>query len=363
MPVINEYEQLKRLVTQKGLLNKYPRAYTCKLLVVWTLLGLGLILLALTRNLFVIMLDAAFLAVVSGQIGFIGHDAGHQQIFKAGWKNQITSFIHGNLLLGISSAWWIRSHNLHHKWPNRVNLDPAVDFPVLAFSEEQARAKQGLRRFMVNYQAYIFFPLLCLTLVGIRIDSIKFLLQKKAKHPLIEALLLTAHFTLYFGLLFFCLGLPRMLLFAVIHQALFGLYMGSTFAPNHKGMPVLGSEDTKDFLRCQVLTARNVSGHRLLDLWYGGLNHQIEHHLFPSMPRNRLREAQKIVKEFCHAHSIPYYEAGFFQSYREILKHLYGVSASSREESSCEHGFSNSEEEFDESIRSSRGPEIFETHR
>jgi len=333
LPVINEYEQLYQLVIQKGLLNKRPQTYVFKLLIVWIMLGLGLIVLALTRNLFVIVLDAAFLAVVFGQIGFIGHDAGHRQIFKAGWKNQIISFIHGNLLLGISSDWWIKSHNQHHKSPNRVNSDPAVDSPVLAFSEHQARTKQGLQRFMVNYQAYFFFPLLCLTLVGIRIDSIKFLLQKKTRHPLIEVLLLIAHFTLYFGLLLFWLGLDRMLLFVAVHQALFGIYMGSSFAPNHKGMPILTDEDPKDFLRCQVLTARNIRGNRFLDFWYGGLNYQIEHHLFPSMPRNRLREAQPIVKEFCHAHSVSYYEAGFLQSYREILKYLHGVSAVSREES------------------------------
>ena len=336
MPVINEYAELKQLVMQKGLLNKRPRTYTCKLLVVWMMLGSGLILLVLTRNLFVILLDAAFLAVVFGQIGFIGHDAGHRQIFKAGWKNEIMCLIHGNLLLGISSGWWIKSHNQHHQWPNRVNLDPAIDFSVLAFSEHQARTKQSLQRFMVNYQAYFFFPLLCLTLAGIRIDSIQFLLQKKAKHPLIEALLLTAHFTLYFGLLFFCLGLQRMLLFAAVHQTLFGLYMGSTFAPNHKGMPILSGEDPTDFLRCQVLTARNVRSHPVLDFLYGGLNYQIEHHLFPSMPRNRLREAQKIIKGFCRAHSVPYYEAGFLQSYREILKYLHGVSARSREGGSAE---------------------------
>ena len=120
------------------------------------------------------------------------------------------------------------------------------------------------------------------------------------------------------------------LAFLVVHQAVFGVYLGKTFAPNHKGMP--HPDGTEDFLRRQVLTARNVKAHPFTDFWYGGLNYQIEHHLFPTIPRNKLGEAQTIVKAFCHARSIPYHETGLLQSYRELLQHLHQVSAPLREE-------------------------------
>ena len=61
--------------------------------------------------------------------------------------------------------------------------------------------------------------------------------------------------------------------------------MGCSFAPNHKGMPVLSAGHTLDFLRKQVLTSRNIRGGWFVDILLGGLNYQIEHHLFPSMPR------------------------------------------------------------------------------
>ncbi|MDP8950858.1 MAG: fatty acid desaturase, partial [Actinomycetota bacterium] len=86
-----------------------------------------------------------------------------------------------------------------------------------------------------------------------------------------------------------------------------------------------------DFLRRQVLTSRNVTAHPLTDFWYGGLNYQIEHHLFPSMPRNKLREAQSIVKAFCREHAIAYHETSVLRSYREILQHLHEVGAPLRE--------------------------------
>lgn len=140
------------------------------------------------------------------------------------------------------------------------------------------------------------------------------------------------HYVLYFGLLFSRLNIWQAMLFFIMQRALFGLYLGSVAAPNHKGMLVLDKDSQLDFLRQQVLTSRNVKAHPLTDFWYGGLNYQIEHHLFPTMPRNRLKEAQHIVKAYCEQHSIPYHETGVLQSYREILGYLHEVSAPLRSE-------------------------------
>jgi fatty acid desaturase len=107
--------------------------------------------------------------------------------------------------------------------------------------------------------------------------------------------------------------------------------MVSIFAPNHKAMPLLERDSKVDFLRRQVLTSRNVIAHPITDFWYGGLNYQIEHHLFPRLPRNKLREAQPIIRGFCRDHSIAYHETSVLQSYKEILQHLHEVGAPLRE--------------------------------
>jgi fatty acid desaturase len=115
------------------------------------------------------------------------------------------------------------------------------------------------------------------------------------------------------------------LAFLVVHQALFGVYLGLTFAPNHKGMPhPTGAED---FLRRQVLTSRNVRGGRLIDVALGGLNYQIEHHLFPAMPTPNLRRAQPIVRQYCAELGVPYEMTGLVDSYRQALRHLHDVGA------------------------------------
>jgi fatty acid desaturase len=110
-------------------------------------------------------------------------------------------------------------------------------------------------------------------------------------------------------------------------RRVFGFYMGCSFAPNHKGMPPLSAAEGEDYLRRQVLTSRNVRGGQFVDLLLGGLNYQIERHLFPSMPRPNLRRAQPLVAEVCAARGIPYTETGLLTSYRLVLSHLNGVAA------------------------------------
>jgi fatty acid desaturase len=115
--------------------------------------------------------------------------------------------------------------------------------------------------------------------------------------------------------------------FMLVHQMLFGLYMGSVFAPNHKGMLMQQGGSQLDRLRQQVLTARNVRSHPVTDFWFGGLNYQIEHHLFPSPARNPLKAAQATVRAFCQARAIPSHETSIVQAYRDTVRYLQHVSA------------------------------------
>ena len=324
---INEYAELKDLVKQKGLFAKQPTHYAYKILGALGLLGLSLTFLVVVDALWLQLLNAAFLAFAFGQIGLVGHDAGHQQIFEAPRKNKIAGIII-SFLLASDRSWWIDKHNRHHSNPNDLDLDPDTDIPVLAFDEDQALSKRGLYRLVVRYQAFLFFPMLCLEGMGLRLAGVQHLLRGRAEHPAaVPLLIMAAHFIVYLGLLFYLLSAWHAALFIVVHQGLFGLYMGLVFAPNHKGMLILERGNRLDFLRRQVLTARNVKAHPLTDFLYGGLNYQIEHHLFPSISRNKLNETQKVVRAFCNSHSVSYYETSLLQSQREILGWLHQISS------------------------------------
>jgi fatty acid desaturase len=328
----NQYAQLKRLIKKNGLLDRQPAYYAGKTVFTLGLLAVSMALLFILDDTWFQLLNAAYLAFVFVQISLLAHDFGHRQFtFHSYWKNDWLTLILGNLMLGISRQWWIDKHNEHHGHPNQMDIDPDVDIPLLAFEEEQALEKRGFARFVVKYQAALIFPLSLLQAISMLRSSIEFLAAKKAKSTLVEALTICAHFALYFALLFSVLEPLQALLFVAVHRGLFGTYMVSIFAPNHKAMPLLERDSKVDFLRRQVLTSRNVTAHPITDFWYGGLNYQIEHHLFPRLPRNKLREAQPMIRGFCRDHCIAYHETSVLQSYKEILRHLHAVGAPLRE--------------------------------
>lgn len=321
-----DYADLKRRIVDAGLLEKQLGYYALNAAIRLSLLAASLTILFIVDTFWLQLLNAVFMALAFTQIGYLGHDAGHRQVFNGAAKNdQFGLFING--LLGLSRSWWVDTHNQHHVNPNDLDLDPHTAIPIFAFSDEQAREKRGLPRRLVGYQAFYFFPILLLQGVGAKVASIQYLVSRGAKEHAIELSVMLLHFVGYFGLIFYALNVGQAIVFIVVHQAMFGLYMGSVFAPNHKGMPTISEEDQLDFIRKQVLTSRNVRGHAVTDFLYGGLNYQIEHHLFPSMPRNRLGKAQAIVRAFCAERGIPYRESGAVESHKEIIQFLHQVSA------------------------------------
>jgi fatty acid desaturase len=328
----NEYAALKQLVKKRGLLEKQPVYYTLRIFLLVSLLAVGIFFLLTIHNGWLQLLNALYLAFVFTQIGLLSHEAGHRQMFHRTWKHDLVGLVGGNLLIGMSYAWWLDKHNSHHSHPNQIDMDPDIEIPLLEFTGKENLQEVGkFRRFLIKHQAYILLPALMIVSVGLQVNSCKFLLRNKTKYYALEWLLFIMHFVLYFALIFSVLGFWQALLFVAIHQAFTGLYLGSIFAPNHKGMPVLDKDSKVGFLHRQVLTARNIYAGPVTDFWYGGLNYQIEHHLFPTMPRNKLKEAQFVVKLFCQEYDIPYYETSFAQSYREILQYLYEVGAPLRQ--------------------------------
>jgi fatty acid desaturase len=323
----SEYTQLSRQIKQAGLLDRRRGWYAARI-------GLNLALLTAGWAAFVILGDswwqlvtAAYLAVVFTQLAFVGHDAGHRQLFRSRRANNLVGLLHANLLVGVSFDWWVGKHNRHHSNPNHEDLDPDISITALAFTTDQANAKSGLVRLIARHQAWLFFPLLLLEAAHLHLASLKAILRGSGRANTVEGLLLLIHVAAYLTALVLVLSPLQAVAFVVVQQGLFGLYLGCAFAPNHKGMPTLTDADQLDFLRRQVLTSRNVEGSRFVDFVLGGLNYQIEHHLFPNMPRPNLRHAQPLIRAFCQHHDLPYTEASLFGSYAQAIRHLHTVGA------------------------------------
>jgi fatty acid desaturase len=193
----------------------------------------------------------------------------------------------------------------------------------------KAAARGRLGRMFARVQGYMFLPLLLLEALNLHVSSVRAVFQPGLRRRRLEAALLLVHTVGYLAAVFVVLTPLQGLVFIAVHQGLFGVYLGSSFAPNHKGMPILSGDNELDFLRRQVLTSRNVRGGWLIDTALGGLNYQIEHHLFPSMPRPNLRRAQELVRNFCREHDVAYCETTLLRSWRQVLGHLNEVGAGS----------------------------------
>jgi fatty acid desaturase len=324
-----DYGELSQLVRNAGLLRRRYGYYAVKIsLNVLAFVG-GWVAFFHVGDSWWQLLLAVFFAVMFGQLSFIGHDAGHKQIFRSGWANDLIGRWHGGMV-GLSYASWMSQHTRHHANPNHEDDDPDIHIPAIAFTVEQAESRQGFFRWMAKYQAILFFPLLLLEGFSLHVSSVKALLSKDLRSRKVEIALLVGHFAAYLTAVFLVLSPLTGVIFILVHQCLWGLYMGCSFAPGHKGMPTIAPGEKLDFLRKQVLTSRNVRGGVWVDWTLGALNYQVEHHLFPSMPRPNLRLAQPIVRAFCARKNIEYTQCGWLRTYGYVLQHLHAVGATLR---------------------------------
>lgn len=340
----SDYAKLVELVRAEGLFEPQPVYYTFKIASTLMMLAAGVLLFLLFDNIWLRLFTAAFMALVFAQVSYLGHDAGHLNIFagpKKRGQHMALGLIAGNLLLGMSISWWRDKHNAHHADPNVLDVDPDINIPLVAFSEEQLTDKTNAGLFIAQYQAFFFYPMLILAAFDLQISSIKFLWNKRVKYQGWEIATLFAHHLLYYVGIPMLIGLWPGIGFILLHQALFGIFIGSGFAPNHKGMPTLHKGDQIDFLRKQVITARNVTGGHLVDFLYGGLNFQVVHHCFTNMPRNNLRKACDITRRFCEERGINYYETTALGSVREIMSCLNTVGKAARNMRQARNAFSS----------------------
>jgi len=323
----SDFAPLKRRVQTAGLLQRRRGHYSGSIAVNLALLAAVWLAVVWVGNTWWSLLLTVPASIFTIRTTFFGHDACHQQIARTRRVNHAIGLFLGNLLIGMSYDWWAGKHNRHHANPNDTDKDPDVGNGLLAWTEDQARGRRGLAGWMTRHQAQLFVPLLLLEGLNLKISSIRHLLGQRRPGRLLESLLLTAHLAGYLSLLFLAMSPGKALAFLFIHQALIGLHLGSAFAPNHKGMPSPEPGVRWGHLQRQVLTSRNVRGGVVTDWLLGGLNYQIEHHLFPSMPRPNLRLAQPLIRSHCAEIGIPYTESRLFASYATALRHMHRVGA------------------------------------
>lgn len=317
-----DFSELADQVRKAGLLDRRPAYYGVKIGLTVLALAAGWGALVVVGNSWDALGVAAFLGVVFTQLGFIGHDAGHLQVFRTRRANWLLGLGVGNALMGVSYGWWVPKHGAHHAFPNQIGRDPdlATNLGPPPSADAAGVVASDDSNPSATWLVWLFFPLMLLRSTGLHVLGIQRLLKNRDRSAATEGALIALHAAFYLSIVFWVLSPLKALAFIAVQQGVFSLYLGCSFAPNHKGMPVIAGDAELSFVRRQVTTSRNVVGGWTTNFLLGGLNYQIEHHLFPSMPRPNLARAQGIVRPFCLESGLDYCEESFVDSFRHALR-------------------------------------------
>jgi fatty acid desaturase len=312
-----------------GLLERAYGYYRWRGLQCFVLFGAALVLPAfLPAGALWTVLAGALIGFASIQVALIGHDAGHLGVCRSARANWGLGLVCWSLCTGIGFWYWYHRHNAHHGHTNDAAADPELQGSgLVAFTEQDAAGRTGWRRWVARHQAALspFIVVFLLFIVfAFRVESYAFAWKRlRGRRRVLELSLLALNLALW-ALVWLRAG-GRYVAVFLVAQFVAGFYLAAIVAPNHKGMPVWASGARLSFLERQVLSSRNVTASALWDYLFGGLNYQIEHHLFPTMPRVNFRRAQALVRPFCAATGLDYEELSPLASYRAVLGELRRV--------------------------------------
>ncbi|KOV78607.1 fatty acid desaturase [Streptomyces sp. NRRL WC-3618] len=326
------FAELLQRVKAEGLLDLAPRYYFGRLTLNAAIFAVGIAAFFALGDSWLQLLVAVWMGFSGGQSAFMWHDAGHKSMFRNRRAASLVGYIHANLVNGVSYGWWVNHHNRHHSHPNHLDMDPDIGRRTVIFDMKQYPGRKGRQRLIVRYQSVLFFVLLVLESYKMGKTAVQMIARREVRRPTLEATLLVVRMAIFLTLLFTVLSPLLAVAFFLVQNATLGVYFGMMFAPNHKGMELRdGEEESLDWLARQVLTSRNIRPSLVIDFLYGGLNYQVEHHLYPAMPQKNLARARELTMAYCAERGMPYHEVGFWASYKEVATFLHEVSAPVRD--------------------------------
>lgn len=344
------YRDLRIKLISMGMYNADPVYYVFKVLSNVAILAASVCCAVLSTSFAVQMFGAVLLGLFWQQSGWLAHDFLHYQVFKSRFYGDLMGILVGNVWQGFSVQWWKTKHNTHHAVPNLVasspeaaDGDPDIDtMPILAWSLHMAKQAEHSEwgRFFIRWQAVLYFPVLLVARLSWCQQSWDFVWgntrrlatktaeddMKRIKYPILEKIGLFIHYSGLLMIMFYSMPILNGLAYFIVAQTSCGLMLALVFGLGHNGMAVYPANERPDWWKLQVTTTRNVTSNLFTDWFCGGLQYQVDHHLFPMIPRHNLGKVNKMVHQFCVDHKVSYHEADMWTGTIEVLSHLSAVS-------------------------------------
>jgi len=346
------YRALEERLWKEGYYECYYSRYLPELLR-YTSLGL-LSYIALKYNWYCI--SALFLGLMWHQLVFTAHDAGHMGITHDPVMDTTIGIIIADFFGGLSIGWWKKNHNVHHIVTNHPEHDPDIQhMPFFAVSSrllhslrstyyDRVMTYDAFAKIMINVQHWMYYPILCFGRFNLYRLSWEHLLFAKGipktgitqRFRYLE-ILGNMVFWYWFGYLLLYRSLPtagtRILYVLISHVVTMPLHVQITLS--HFSMSTTDFGPTESFPQKMLRTTMDVDCPKWMDFVHGGLQFQAVHHLFPRVPRHRLREVQPLVQEFCRDVGIKHVIFGFVEGNKEVIGRLGDVAKQARMMKDC----------------------------
>ncbi|MFK5938604.1 MAG: acyl-CoA desaturase [Sulfurimonas sp.] len=312
------FDELKAEVRAAGLLERVPLRGTIEMIAV----GFSMIVVyfvvfnwtSLNPPVWAAFALGFFMTIIFTRAVFVSHDVLHRQYFKKKSLSFKLSYPFSAFILSNSSSWWDFKHNInHHTWCNVPEKDEDILAMDGAFTLNQKGDKAWLRasKYLVFWGSMFFmYP-------AFIAQSYSFAIKRKLWG---ELGLMLMHWPLVWGPVFYFLPLSQAIIVFLTLNLTLSPWLAFGFITNHLGCEVIDKKDSESlsWMELQMRTSRSLKGAWFVHWFYGGLNTQIEHHLFPKAPRFNLLKVQKMTKEFAKKHNLVYFETTPVEAYVQI---------------------------------------------
>ena len=328
------------------------------------------------HSILALITGSALIGFFFQQIAFLGHDAGHGSITGDFADDGILGLVVGNALAGIDFSWWKSTHNVHHGATNSIHDDPDIQhLPIFCFEVEmvQGAAQEGtwstyhgrfmsagaIARNMMRFQHVYFYPVMAFARVNLYIQSIIHLIRicpfgvttdrtsaptkrchdGKSETPyewptatptmwIAQVGSLAINYTLWYMLLSsldftaaaICLVVSHGVA-GILHVQILLSHVAMQYHRHHHN----SDDNDVGFHEIQALTTMDIACHPSMDWIHGGLQFQLEHHLFPRVPKFRLRKIIPLVDAIFAKYNVPVVRKSFAEGNIMLLRHMQRV--------------------------------------
>ncbi len=385
-----EFEALSAKLLADGWYEAQPLAYAIPIARVVTFLWIGVKLVCWSDTMDSALSSALPLTIGSIALGmflqniaFMGHDAGHGSVTGNFQSDLWFGFFVGNAFAGIDVGWWKSTHYVHHSATNSLHDDPDIQhMPLLCFDERMGESRwstyhgrymplDAIGRALLPYQHWYFYPVMAVARINLYIQSFIYLAQtcpfigakgkKKAGESIIDEVTgqvkekyawpkprATVWLASVAGLLFYWTMIYKFLsqvelstaiaCFTICHltsgllhvQILLSHVAMHYCADGHgttEAITAPNGNDAAGYYEWQALSTMDVDCPPWMDWFHGGLQFQLEHHIFPRVPRWHLRKICAMTDEIFAKYDVPVVRIPFIEANKMILRHMATVGA------------------------------------